>query len=531
MVNAKGVAFKVNKQTPISKAPPHAYGTVINCRKPAGKRAKAQQKELQSHYVAFTNIEGTLKRKRGEEQVIGPDGTSAFSVPGYQGVNATSISSSSASSRTSSEVPAQIRTWQAPKPLRARKLKLPSIGVDLDCWFIIMSYADPAQLLVLRSKIPSCFYYLRDNPMLWKLSRKSYYGDDLPEPPSELTEFQYADLRHDHGCQSHDCRAPNTRKTYWAFLRRWCKTCLQDKALKEHEALVELRKVYVPTEEGLMLQKCLPSGIFDSWGNFVGVGPATTHALKTVYLKRDVERLVEQYSQFKADLEAQSIELGSTGWQEKLSAWYKPKADFVQERKAFAHKMEAWEETLRNNRTYEYSAKKAARKAFFQQKASELNPAISVREMECCPSYKRAVAIPKDPNNTSWLQLKPKLEKEAAELKSKSGPPENRIQASSTSGTTTPTSVMEPPLPHRFTPGLPARLGFQTSAYGMQGHTQGFQQQGHVHLSTLHPPLLPPPPRQSHPYPPLQGNMITAPPPPPIPSVHPGFPTANTRRP
>jgi hypothetical protein len=312
-----------------------------------------------------------------------------------------------------------------------------------------LSFSDPAQLLVMRRGIPSCYYFLRDNPMLWKHSRNYHYGSALPEPPSELTEFQYADLRHDHGCMS--CGTANTRKTYWAFLRRWCKTCLQSKTLKEHDAMVLLRNAH--GEDVSYLHNCLPSGIFDSWGNFVGVGPATTHALKTVYLLSDVQKLVIDY----INLKAQNKDPAS--WSAELHAWYDPKVAIVEERRAFAHKMEGWEELMRNERTYDYSAKKSARKKYFQAKALELSPAISVREIECCPSYRRAIAIPKEPNNTSWLQLKPKLEKEAAELKAKGGPPDDRLPTLSTSGTSTPVSAMEPQRPFML-PSIGYALGF-----------------------------------------------------------------------
>jgi hypothetical protein len=442
MVNAKNYTFKVHPQPPNSQARSQAYGTVINCRKPVGKRAAGGQKEVRSRQVPLANIEGTLKRKWGDEQEDGSDAAAANAV--VLPVHATTVTSTIAVDRS---VPVQ--RWQPPKPARPRKTKAPTKGVDLDCWFTILSFSDPAQLLLMRRGVPSCYYFLRDNPMLWRHSRNYHYGSALPEPTSELTEFQYADLRHDHGCMS--CGAPNTRKTYWAFLRRWCKTCLQSKTLKEHDALVLLRNAQ--GEDVSYLHKCLPSGIFDSWGNFVGVGPATTHALKTVYLLSDVQKLVGDY----ISLKAQNTDPAS--WSAELVAWYEPKVALVEERRAFAHKMEGWEELMRNERSYDYSAKKAARKKYFQTKAAELNPPIRVREIECCSSYRRAIAIPKEPNNTSWLQLKPKLEKEAAELKAKGGPPEDRHSTLATSGTSTPIGAVEPQRPF-ILPPIGFALGF-----------------------------------------------------------------------
>ncbi|CAO2658709.1 Nn.00g064320.m01.CDS01 [Neocucurbitaria sp. VM-36] len=437
MVNAKNVAFKVNKQTPFSQTLAGAYGTVINCRKPGGKGASREQKEVRSHHVPLANVPGASKRKRGEEGKSEQDHSTALSI-------------SSGSNATKSTIATLDQTllnqqWQQRKPTRLRKGKMLSKGVDLDCWFTILSFSDPAQLLEMRSKIASCYRFLRDNPMLWKHSRNYYYGSNMPDPPSQLTEFQYAHLRHGHGCMS--CHAPNTRKTYWAFLRRWCKTCLQSKTLKEQDAMVLLRNA--GGEDISYLHKALPSGIFDSWGNFVGVGPASTHSLKTIYLLSDVQKLIAEYTQERQR---------NPDEHDELRVWHATKVDLVEERKAFAKKMELWEETTRTTKSFDYQAKKSARKAYFEHKALQLNPPISLREMEGCPSYRRAIAIPKEPNNTSWLQLKPKLEKEAADMaamRAQGGTPDLHPITCSTSGTSTPNSSMEIPQPF-----LPPILGY-----------------------------------------------------------------------
>ncbi|KAJ4349014.1 hypothetical protein N0V95_004951 [Ascochyta clinopodiicola] len=443
MVNVKNVAFKVNKQTPISQAPPRAFGTVINCRKPGGKRAFKELKEVRSHSVPLTNVSGTKKRKRDEQKSEDLQRQIGF------------ITSSPANAQAAlaalrhGDQPLITQKLKQIKPTRFRKGKILEKGVDLDCWFTILSFSDPAQLLEMRQKIASCYRFLRDNPMLWVHSRNYYYGSDMPEPPSDLNEFQYAHLRHGHGCMS--CGAPSTRKTYWAFVRRWCKTCLQSKTVKEHDALVMMRMVGI--DDVSLLRKCLSSGVFDSWGNFVGVGPASTHSLKTIYLLSEVQKLETEIRD--------ATRLYPATWSAELRPGMAERAALVEERRAFARKMELWEEATRSNKASDYQAKKAARKAYFEHKASRLDPPISVKEMEACPSYRRAIAIPKDPNNTSWQQLKPKLEKEAAELGlGRLATPESRIgtASASASGTSTPTSMQgHPPYLHAM-PGLPVGL-------------------------------------------------------------------------
>ncbi|CAN9203931.1 hypothetical protein CC77DRAFT_1022534 [Alternaria alternata] len=433
MVNAKYVAFTVNKQTPFLQTPDQAYATVINCRRPGGKRAGLAQ-EVRSHNVPLAMVEGSLKRKRGDEGR--KDSEQAANPAVYSGNDATTPLVAAPARQLLNQ------QWQQRKPTRLRRGKILSKGVDLDCWFIILSYSDPAQLLEMRSKIASCYRFLRDNPMLWKHSRDYYYGNDMPDPPPGLTEFQFAHLRHGHGCM--DCGAPNTRKTFWAFLRRMCKDCLNNQVVKEYDAIAQLRGLN--GEDVSYIRAALPSGIFDSWGNFVGVGPASTHALKTIYLRSDVQKLVAEFHRESRE-KTPNTEETAAWWTEWLAA----KAKQVEERQMFAKKMEQWEEMQRTARTSDYNAKKSRRKNFFKEKALQLTPPISVKELEACPAYKRAITIPKDPNNTSWDLLKPKIVKEAAENAAKRNMEESRPPTASNSGISTPTSSLDGyPHPHPY---------------------------------------------------------------------------------
>ncbi|KAG9190698.1 hypothetical protein G6011_08786 [Alternaria panax] len=425
MVNAKYVAFTVNKQTPFLQTPDQAYATVINCRRPGGKRAGLAQ-EVRSHNVPLAMVEGSLKRKRGDESR--KDSEQAANPAMYSGNNATTPLAAAPARQLLNQ------QWQQRKPTRLRRGKILSKGVDLDCWFIILSYSDPAQLLEMRSKIASCYRFLRDNPMLWKHSRDYYYGNDMPDPPPGLTEFQFAHLRHGHGCM--DCGAPNTRKTFWAFLRRMCKDCLNSQVVKEYDAIAQLRGL--DGEDVSYIRAALPSGIFDSWGNFVGVGPASTHALKTIYLRSDVQKLVAEFHNESRQRVPNTEE--TTAW---WTEWLAAKAKQVEERQMFAKKMEQWEEMQRTARTSDYSAKKSRRKNFFKEKALQLTPPIGVKELEACPAYKRAITIPKDPNNTSWDLLKPKIVKEAAENAAKRNMEDSRAPTASNSGISTPTSSLD----------------------------------------------------------------------------------------
>ena len=403
MVNHKNVTFTVNKQTPVQESPPIAYGIVIDYGKPGSKRASkgvyGAKFKPQREPASKAQLKAHRKRNVDDE----PDAEDG--AP--RSKRFIMSRDKNASLMAKSAMPFATQKPQLPGPTKFRKGKTLSKVVDLDCWFTILTFSDPAQLLEMRSKIASCYRFLRDNPALWKHSRSYYYGNTLPDPPPELTEFQYAHLRHGHGCMS--CGARSTRKTYWPFLRRWCKVCLHSKVIKGQDALALLKGVN--GEDISMIQKCLPSGMFDSWGNFVGVGPANNHSLKTVYLLSDVEKLVAEFHKESRD--------NYISWHAEMRTWISNKAKVVEDRREFARKMELWEDMTRTSKSYGHQEKKAARKAYFADKASKLTPPIGMSEMELCPSYRRAIAIPKEPNMTSWLQLKPKLEKEAAELTKK----------------------------------------------------------------------------------------------------------------
>lgn len=402
MVNSKHVAFKVDKQRPNEGPQSAPFAGVINCRKPRGKKALKRVEEVKSQSVMLSG-EGHV----GQKRKFGDD----HAGDGYQSNNElTGSQSHFGSSACSSLSNSPCRSFptqkaQLPKPTKLRKGKTAFQGVDLDCWFTILSFTDPAQLLEMRTKIAFCFRFLERNPALWKHSRFYYYGEDLPDPTSELNEFQYAQLRHGHGCMS--CGAKSTRKTYWAFLRRWCKTCLQSKTTKEHDAIALLKGLN--GEDISFIQKCLPSGIIDSWGNFVGAGPAQTHSLKTIYLTTDVRKLVDAFNKESQENPA--------SWHAEMRTWLSEKQQVVDERRAFAKKMEAWEDSTRVSRSFRYQNKKDARKMYFLEKASQLDPPITLRELERCPAFRRAIVIPKEPSMTSWLALKPKLEKEVSDAR------------------------------------------------------------------------------------------------------------------
>ena len=123
------------------------------------------------------------------------------------------------------------RKPRAPKipkgPTRFQKNHPVKALVNIDVWENILLFCSPDLLLKAR-KVSSTFRsVLKDESLIWRRARINYFGPDMPDPPSGLSEPQYADLLTRIGCQTHGCESTKTRKTYWAFQKRLCIGCFQ----------------------------------------------------------------------------------------------------------------------------------------------------------------------------------------------------------------------------------------------------------------------------------------------------------------
>lgn len=123
------------------------------------------------------------------------------------------------------------RKPRAPKipkgPTRFQKNHPVKALVNIDVWEKILLFCSPDLLLKARTVSSTFRSVLIDDSLIWKRARIRYFGPDMPDPPSGLSEPQYADLLTRIGCQTHGCESTKTRKTYWAFQKRLCIGCFQ----------------------------------------------------------------------------------------------------------------------------------------------------------------------------------------------------------------------------------------------------------------------------------------------------------------
>lgn len=107
--------------------------------------------------------------------------------------------------------------------------RLVQAQIPMDVWLNIFSYAKPDFLFKARFVCKS-FNEALLKESAWKQALLQQFGPSLPQPPAGLSQMNYANLLTQYGCQS--CRDEgkgSTRRTYWAFQRRYCETCLVDK--------------------------------------------------------------------------------------------------------------------------------------------------------------------------------------------------------------------------------------------------------------------------------------------------------------
>ena len=95
---------------------------------------------------------------------------------------------------------------------------------ELPCeiWQTIFGFCSPSFLLKVCT-IPYFDEVLSRNEVTWELARQRYFDPDMPGPPPGLSEADYARLLAGTGCQ--ECGETKTRRTYWAYQRRWCEAC------------------------------------------------------------------------------------------------------------------------------------------------------------------------------------------------------------------------------------------------------------------------------------------------------------------
>ena len=292
-------------------------------------------------------------------------------------------------------------------PTRLRKDRPVRTGLPMDVWETILSFCSLEKLLKLRV-LSWTFYSALKNDGTWRRARIHQFGPDQPDPPDGLTEMQYADLLVGVGCQGAGCKEKCTRRTYWAFRRRWCEKCCVLNLVKARVAKVEYNRY----EE---VSRCVPYAMYDSWNHYQWAGhypdpplwAGTYGAQSQVYSKFDLEKFENRLQNMDP------LGINST-WLDEQAALNETYMDQLQS-------IERWVELDRKQREKERAETREVRANFFSKRALQMDPPLEFDVLEKCRSYERSIQISKYPTEKSWQILRDKLfyERERAEVETK----------------------------------------------------------------------------------------------------------------
>ena len=227
--------------SPVSQLTLNPYGGigVSDLPSPALKR-KAELAQLLKPVHSFkkvkkgeTSPEASRDKTSNSTQTKNDDGQSKRAKSNGQHVEAKpgNVSSSKGGKSNVGGRPrgkAGSKTNEQKGPTRLRTNRPVIAEIPIDVWGLVLPYC-PLEFLFKARHISKDFEYRLSYESTWRNTRIKNYGPSMPGPPIGLSETQYANLLVGQGCMS--CGDKKTRKTYWAFLRRWCSKCLKDKVI------------------------------------------------------------------------------------------------------------------------------------------------------------------------------------------------------------------------------------------------------------------------------------------------------------
>ncbi|KAI4217724.1 MAG: hypothetical protein LQ351_000320 [Letrouitia transgressa] len=282
--------------------------------------------------------------------------------------------------------------------------------IPLDIWDHVFRFS-PLAFLTRARTISRGFRRRLAYEATWRAARMYNYGPDHPPPPPGLTEQQYADLLVGTGCQNRGCNDKKARKTYWAFQRRWCDSCLKKNVIMKIGCSSILEKFP-------RILEIVPHVRFDSWGHYQWVGDYPDHPSwqksdefqKTAFLRSDVTKAIRAIEEA-----GESTANGVTRPEDEMESWFQARKAANEELVCHLQQIENWVETSKRDKLVASAEFRHQRIDFFREKAAAMDPPVSAELLDRMPSYGRAIAISSKPTENAWRTLMPKLERERAE--------------------------------------------------------------------------------------------------------------------
>ena len=280
--------------------------------------------------------------------------------------------------------------------------------INMDAWRCIFEFC-PVDFLLNARKVCSGFREALSGPNIWQTARFNTLGPTHPACPPQLTEMQYADLLTGLGCQSRGCGNKKARKTYWAFERRWCESCLHQNVL-DNEGADKLLASYAPH-----YRHCVPQAVFDSWKHYQWVGtPQDMPSWARPQAFTAPGYLVSALNTLKAEADAFTAPAadGTVKDQTEISAFFQTKRTANDKKVETLKAVEDWEKEEEKKRNEWHKVVKAQRADFYADMAAKMDEPIERAELEVMDCFKRAVNINRPATERSWKLLEDKIKKE-----------------------------------------------------------------------------------------------------------------------
>ena len=289
------------------------------------------------------------------------------------------------------------------KPLSSRVCRPVAKSPPVDVWILVLQLCDLASLLKARM-VCRDFSSMLECAMIWKGARQRIYGPDCPDPPANLTEWQYADLLANVGCQAKNCADKKAKKVYWMMQRRWCEKCWTKRTLRASA----LRGI---AGDDTRIPDCVPHFTYDNWRRHHYIGssqdaPAWIRVILPLPLgfeRRAVRNMMSEIDSL----------IGRS--QDEKDEWFSLRQ---LERDRLQSELVAVERffwTRKRAIRQEERRVEKARKAFFREKAISMKPPMRPEVLRLTSAFHRAVAICAKPTESSWQALIVGVEQERRE--------------------------------------------------------------------------------------------------------------------
>lgn len=329
------------------------------------------------------------------------------------------------------------RKSRAPKipkgPTRFQKNHPVKARVNIDVWENILLFCPPDFLLKARTISSTFRSVLSDDSLIWKRARVNHFGPDMPDPPSGLSEPQYADLLTSTGCQTRGCESKKTRKTYWAFQKRLCIECFQKSFLPPRalgRVFKELETSETPQYRLIAqyyqgMDEFLPGMKFDRWDNYQWLGSYDpTPSWGQLHRSGQYTAYpAAAYANFSSELalfvgNEYDVECGRFSSnepmpgktcppQDAIDAWFEEKRAANDALVPKLQAVENWHESHKRNNQKVGKDLRKDRESFYEAQAELAGLNSSV--LQHFKSYQAAIAISKPASKQSWNILQPKL--------------------------------------------------------------------------------------------------------------------------